>query len=253
VTDQCLVCGGKLELVEQKIAALNESAEDIQNKVDLLKMKVELEQELIKINNTNIDLVNQLNKIKYDQDQLASKMVTIERDEYDFLKDKLAKLKVKSDAVTVYKLKMKEIERVKAEYEQMQSEVKSAKNLVVALEKIQSEFVWEAKDKFTDRIEEHLSYRIELQIDDKNIKLGKLAGPNQVQLGLSGAEYMELKLALAQAIYPNNCVLLAEDRAIDEGRLVQMMEKFSTFCGQVILTSVFMPSTIPSDWIVVEL
>lgn len=252
-TDRCLVCGGKLELVDEKIAALNESSADIRNKVDLLKMKVELEQENIKLNHLITDLVNQLNKIKYDQDQLASKMITLEKDEYDFLKGKLEKLKAKSDAVTVYKLKMKEIERVKAEYEQMQLDLKAAKKLVVALEKIQAEFVWEAKDKFTDRIEEHLSYKIELEIDDKNVRLGKLAGPNKVQVGLSGAEYMELKLALAQALYPENSVILAEDRAIDEERLVQMMEKFSTFCGQVVLTSVFMPSTIPQDWTVVEL
>jgi hypothetical protein len=54
-------------------------------------------------------------------------------------------------------------------------------------------------------------------------------------------------------MYPENSVLLAEDRAIDEDRLVAIMEKFSTFYGQVILTSVFMPSTIPQDWTVIEL
>lgn len=252
-THQCLVCGGKLDLVEEKIAALNNSAMDVQNKVDLLKMKVELEQELIKLNNAITDVVNQLNKIKYDQDQLASKMVTIERDEYDFLKIKIEKLSKKNSAVTVYKLKMKEIERVKEEYEVMQDDLKDAKRLVVALEKIQTEFVWEAKDRFTDKIEEFLSYRIELQLDDKSVLLGKLAGPNKVQVGLSGAEYMELKFALAQAMFPTDSVLLAEDRAIDEDRLLSMMKKFSTFYGQVILTSVFKPSTIPQDWTLIEL
>lgn len=252
-THQCLVCGGKLDLVEEKIATLKESAIDIQNKVDLLKIKVQLEQEYTQVHNAITDLVNKTNKVRYEQDQLAQKMVTIEKDEYDFLKNKIDKLSEKNNAVTVYHLKMKEIDRVKKEYESMKDELKQAKKLVLTLERIQSEFVWEAKDKFCDRIEEHLSYKIELEIDEKNISLGKCAGPNKVQLGLSGAEYLELKFALAQAMYPTNSVLLTEDRAIDDERLSIMMEKFSTFCGQVILTSVTMPSTIPQDWTVIEL
>ena len=89
-------------------------------------------------------------------------------------------------------------------------------------------------------------------IAGKNIDLGKVV-EDQVHYGLSGAEYLELKFALSQFIAEGNTIILSEDKAIDSERLQTIMEGFSTFSGQVILTSTHKPSTIPDNWILIEL
>ena len=152
----------------------------------------------------------------------------------------------------MYHLRIKEIARVKEEHVQMQEKQKELKKLFKALQSIQTEFVDEAKDKFVDKLNEVLSFKINIYVDEKDIDIGKVES-GKICFGLSGVEYMELKFALAQLLYSENSVILSEDKAIDEDRLTIIMEKFSTFLGQVILTSTIRPSTIPSDWKVVEL
>ena len=160
--------------------------------------------------------------------------------------------KEQANAVTIYRLKLSEIERVKAELVEMQEQHKENKRLLSLFQSLQTDVIDSAKDKFAEEVSKFISFDIGIYVGEKHVDIGKVNN-GKVCFGLSGAEYLELKFGLAQYLYPSDSIILSEDKAIDPYKMEEIMNSLSTFSGQVILTSVTLPSTIPQDWTVVEL
>lgn len=248
----CMVCDGNLTQVEERISKLQGSNTETENKIEILKVKAQLTSQLNHViaqqekDQCNLAGVqSEIDKLKKDFDQYGS---------FDLsdLEEKKNLLKEKKDSAQLYHLRLKEVERIKAEHLIKKNELKEAKNLQNALLEIQTELVEGAKSTFTSKLNEYLSFQVDLIITGKNIDLGKVVGED-IHYGLSGAEYLELKFALSQFIAEGNTLILSEDKAIDSERLQTIMAGFSTFSGQVVLTSTHKPPKIPDSWILIEL
>lgn len=249
-TKSCLICDGHISDFSKRKDTLDAESHSINIKVNHLTCIVELEMKVEQLNERCNYLQNKVKEI--DAELPVASDLPKSQEVMDNLNSELNMLQQKMNDLTVYRLKLKEISRVKDELVKMEDNHKENKRLLSAYQQIQTDIIETAKDAFVVGLNQHISFDVGIQVGDKQVDIGKLDG-ERLCFGLSGAEYLELKFALVQYLYPSNTVLLTEDRAIDSNKLVDIMSSLSTFSGQVILTSVVPPSTIPQGWTLLEL
>ena len=247
-TKDCFFCGSKHADYTCKI-------EEIENPPTAIKLRaryLEIKSIIGTIQNTMESLETELSSNKEYVADYEKKSIVTSEEEYLEWNEKLKKLREKRQDLSIYHLKLQELFRIKSELKKMEDDLSEVKQKQKSLLSIQTDILQNAKDNFIKSINESLSFEIELEITSLGIDFLKKDKELSYK-GLSGVEFMELKFAICRYLHPENSLILGEDKAIDPRNLTNLMEKLSTFSGQVILTSTVPPSTLLSDWTIVTL
>ena len=142
------------------------------------------------------------------------------------------------------------------EKDEKEEQFEGVKEFISLLRQAKTAVVSGAKDAFVEKVNQFLpeSKHFFVEFNDTQADYG-FEVDGRKHYGLSGGEMAQLTIALARVTADEESfnIFTHTDKALDIDTLGFLMENLSVDSGQIILFSVFEPSSVPEDWTVVRL
>ena len=149
-----------------------------------------------------------------------------------------------------------QLAQCKTNISEQQSVIEKAEKLLQLAEDASLEVLQDAAINFENKVNKFLPEEsiFKLILTDTTCRIG-LNKWGTIRFALSGAEWVQIVLAIAAATAGHNdfCIYIPEERAYDPETLSAMMKALEGVNGQVLLTSTVSPSVVPPTWNTINL